>query len=213
MVECRVCKSRLPPVEFYRSSGKRCRKCTVEQTNKWREANRETVNRRSRERSRARRTNRRCRVCNEVLPVENFLSRGFTCGLCRQAKEQIEVQRKMAIQERRPRPPSDKNDKRNEYARQRSASIKRETIDRYGGECACCGEKELVFLAIDHIYGGGRKDRLEKNWKTGAMFYGALRRAGYPDAYQVLCFNCNWAKSHGGCPHGNAAGQPKALPA
>jgi hypothetical protein len=23
----------------------------------------------------------------------------------------------------------------------------------------------------------------------------------YPAGYQVLCFNCNWAKSHGGCPH------------
>jgi hypothetical protein len=26
---------------------------------------------------------------------------------------------------------------------------------------------------------------------------------GMPDDFQVLCHNCNYAKSHGGCPHGN----------
>ena len=75
-------------------------------------------------------------------------------------------------------------------------------IDAYGAQCACCGERERRFLCIDHVYGGGNEDRRQnKTW-----IYVRLKREGYPPDYQLLCHNCNWAKSHGGCPHDNPAG-------
>jgi hypothetical protein len=77
---------------------------------------------------------------------------------------------------------------------------KLEAFRRYGGaRCACCGEDRVEFLAIDHIHGDGNRHRRE--CKIGKM-YAWLKRNGYPPGFQVLCFNCNQAKSAGGeCPH------------
>jgi len=72
----------------------------------------------------------------------------------------------------------------------------------YGGnppKCACCGETELVFLSIDHINGGGSKHRRKVG--SGYLLYYWLINNNYPEGFQILCRNCNWAKSHGGCPH------------
>jgi hypothetical protein len=73
-------------------------------------------------------------------------------------------------------------------------------LDAYGRECACCGDSTEVFLAIDHIDGGGNRHRKEIGG-SGSHFYIWLARNDYPPGFQTLCHNCNWAKSRGGCPH------------
>lgn len=66
-------------------------------------------------------------------------------------------------------------------------------------ECNCCGEKEYKFLSIDHIWGGGNQHRKQLGSK---YIYSWLIQNDYPEGYQVLCHNCNMAKSfYGGCPH------------
>ncbi len=65
-------------------------------------------------------------------------------------------------------------------------------------KCACCGEKEIAFLAIDHINGGGNKHVKSIKGK----FYNWLKKNNYPKGFQVLCHNCNMAKGfYGKCPH------------
>ena len=68
-------------------------------------------------------------------------------------------------------------------------------------ECTCCGEKEMKFLCIDHINNDGALHR--KNYgRVGHRIYTWLKNKGYPEGYQVLCFNCNNAKAlYGECPH------------
>jgi hypothetical protein len=67
--------------------------------------------------------------------------------------------------------------------------------------CACCGEGEIVFLVLDHIDGGGNAERRA----MGRNLFSTLRRRGFPPGYQVLCFNCNAAKTYQGiCPHEQA---------
>jgi len=101
----------------------------------------------------------------------------------------------------------------NKSHRKIRVEIKRETIEAYGGKCNCCGITEEAFLTIDHIDGRG-KDHQKKviSKKTGigvyrlsgTMLYKWLKKHGWPkDNYQLLCMNCNFAKSHnpGGCPH------------
>ena len=67
--------------------------------------------------------------------------------------------------------------------------------------CRCCGEDEfLIFLTIDHIE--NRKNATHKKNLAGQNMYRYLRKNGYPSGYQVLCVNCNSAKSDSGvCPH------------
>lgn len=74
-------------------------------------------------------------------------------------------------------------------------------IGHYGGVCACCGERELAFLTIDHIDGGGTKHRQEVG--GGSKFYRWLITNEFPSGYQVLCANCNTGRlTNGGvCPH------------
>jgi len=68
--------------------------------------------------------------------------------------------------------------------------------------CACCGEPRLQFLTIDHIAGNGGQERKAGGHRGGVAQYRALRRAGFPGGYRVLCWNCNCAIAiYGVCPH------------
>jgi len=84
------------------------------------------------------------------------------------------------------------------------AELKAEVLSHYSKGtmiCACCGETEPRFLSLDHIHGGGNKHRREVNAR-GIGLYRLLRKQGYPDGFQVLCMNCNFAKSaYSTCPH------------
>jgi hypothetical protein len=69
-------------------------------------------------------------------------------------------------------------------------------------KCACCGETEIAFLTIDHINGGGRRHVAKKGVGGGIGLYRWLIRNNFPDGFQVLCMNCNFARRRGRlCPH------------
>lgn len=59
--------------------------------------------------------------------------------------------------------------------------------------CNNCGEREFDALCLDHIYGGGGKERKELN-SNSTHFWTWLERNNYPAGYQVLCANCNQRK-------------------
>lgn len=96
----------------------------------------------------------------------------------------------------------------NKKGRESALRFKMIIIKKYGEKCLCCGIKEQEFLAVDHINGNGNKHRKENNIKGGRHFYDWLRRNNYPPGFQILCHNCNFAKSHYsyGCPHKNKEG-------
>ena len=81
----------------------------------------------------------------------------------------------------------------------RRIRLRLEAIKKYGGMCNCCGEAEVKFLSIDHINGGGNQHRkVLKTRSIGEWLYSN----NYPGGFQVLCFNCNMAKSiYKKCPH------------
>jgi len=85
---------------------------------------------------------------------------------------------------------------KNKKRRQR---LKIEAIEHYGAKCQCCGEKQFEFLCIDHINGGGNQHRKTMGTKSiGEWLYSN----NYPKGFQVLCHNCNMAKSiYQHCPH------------
>lgn len=81
--------------------------------------------------------------------------------------------------------------------------LRKDVLDAYGHMCQCCFEDRHEFLAIDHINGGGNKHRRELHPNASAQtFYTWLRKNEYPSGFQILCHNCNSAKSYyGKCPH------------
>ena len=126
-----------------------------------------------------------CAVCGQAGP---FFKGGTTCIPCTYAKARVHAQtnqEKVRARNRR-------------YSARKRKNLRLEVINAYGGKCACCGETNLVFLALDHVEGGGSQHRRRL---PGYQVYRQVRRDGFPPGFQVLCHNCNWAKYRGGCPH------------
>lgn len=81
--------------------------------------------------------------------------------------------------------------------------IRREVLELIGnGRCAKCGFEDWRALHLDHINGGGNRDRVRGLpmavglglWKFRALILSDLAVARAK--YQVLCANCNWIKRH-----------------
>ena len=89
--------------------------------------------------------------------------------------------------------------------------LRKEVVTAYGGQCACCGEQRIEFLAIDHVHNNGAADRKENG--RGGTIHLRLKRMGYPkDDYQLLCHNCNMAKAfYGTCPHVTERGKHESI--
>ena len=75
---------------------------------------------------------------------------------------------------------------------------RKKCIEYYGSKCACCGEDRYEFLAIDHINGGGRKQKQEGVTKITRW----LVANNFPEGFRILCHNCNTSLgAYGYCPH------------
>lgn len=94
---------------------------------------------------------------------------------------------------------------REEYRKRRAEqyrALREKLFEGYGGKCACCGESRYEFLALDHIKGGGRKERRKLSTQQIAL---RAVREGFPKQYRILCHNCNQAIGwYGYCPHQEA---------
>lgn len=89
------------------------------------------------------------------------------------------------------------------YSRKHNQKCRNIVITHYGGDppkCACCGESHYEFLTIDHVNGGGDKDRKARG--SGSNVYHSLIKDGFPPGLRVLCYNCHLALGFSGyCPH------------
>ena len=65
-------------------------------------------------------------------------------------------------------------------------------ISRMGGECVRCGFSNWRALQVDHINGGGTKDRT----RTASPLVYLKQIMGNKADYQLLCANCNWIKKY-----------------
>lgn len=74
-------------------------------------------------------------------------------------------------------------------------------IERLGGKCIKCGFTDIRALQIDHINGGGNKERKVKGKSLyRELFY--LSNEELYSKYQCLCANCQWIKRHENFEHG-----------
>ena len=111
---------------------------------------------------------------------------------------------------------NDKNkEERNKNCRKRlrlkRKELREKIIFHYAGnppKCACEGcyyhinDCPIDFLTIDHVHGGGGKDK--KIFNAQISLYSWIIKNNFPSDFQVLCMNCNFAKGKlGYCPHNN----------
>ena len=81
-----------------------------------------------------------------------------------------------------------------EYNKKYRQENKELVYNHYGNgviECACCREKEIDFLSLDHIYNNGAKHR-KKVGKTISFKW--IMKNNFPPIFQLLCMNCNFSK-------------------
>ena len=80
--------------------------------------------------------------------------------------------------------------------------LRSKIIKRLDGACKCCGENEPLFIQIDHIKGGGRRER--KKFIDSSKYYEyLLTRPDLKKKYQLLCANCNAGRYYNGGAHEN----------
>lgn len=94
-----------------------------------------------------------------------------------------------------------------EKCKKRRFELKKEVMSNYGGKCSCCGEDNVYFLTIDHIFNDGKEHR---KIVDATKFYDWLKKNNFPkDRFQILCFNCNMGKQFNGgiCPHKTMNGE------
>lgn len=91
-------------------------------------------------------------------------------------------------------------EKAREGSRTQHRKIRDAFIAAYGGKCKCCGERESVFLTLEHVGGGGGRHRKKFGGNYGVLR--ELKKRGWPQkGFALLCHNCNHGERVGGCPH------------
>lgn len=139
-----------------------------------------------------------CKECNKIYHREYY----------RKNKEKLNEKEKLRLKKRRSNVDFVMSER--QRGREYWANLRHEAIMAYGGyKCACCEEKEPLFLSIDHIENNGADHRRELGIKNGngkggnTVLYIWLKRNNYPVGFQILCMNCNMGKSRnkGICPH------------
>ena len=96
-------------------------------------------------------------------------------------------------------------DKYNESSRKYNQRLRDECFAGYGNRCACepCGETNVGFLTLDHVNRNGAEEKRTLGHSSNLQTYRLAIELGFPDDYQLLCFNCNCGRerSDGICPH------------
>lgn len=75
-----------------------------------------------------------------------------------------------------------------------ASKAKEAVYKAYGDKCNHCGETNRKFLCIDHVNGGGNKEKKELGG-VGIKLYKHIASLNFPADYQILCYNCNIKKS------------------
>ena len=77
------------------------------------------------------------------------------------------------------------------YAARKRAEMRGAIFALLGSECVRCGFSDKRALCVDHINGGGHKERQASTSTTA--YYRRVLEVGAAD-YQILCANCNQIK-------------------
>jgi len=158
---------------------------------KYRQKHRKKILKQMREYGRKKRNSlTHCIICNGILsegPREFIKFCSSECKDINGQRWRKKYYKKRMLEE-------DFRKKKRTLNKQYNKQLRKQVLIHYGGsplKCACCDEDHVEFLSIDHIAGGGAKHR---KIIGSSRIYRWLKRNGYPEGFQVLCYNCNHVK-------------------
>ncbi len=77
-------------------------------------------------------------------------------------------------------------------SRQYHHKMKIKLLNFLGGKCVRCGFSDFRALQIDHVNGGGVKERKSITKMFSKYIFEKIQQGN--KEYQLLCANCNWIK-------------------
>lgn len=83
---------------------------------------------------------------------------------------------------------------RKKYIREYLRKARNAVIEALGAKCVRCGFNDKRALQIDHINGGGSKERKERKFAKEFNKHVLESFLRNENKYQLLCANCNWIK-------------------
>ena len=84
----------------------------------------------------------------------------------------------------------------NKYARDYDRNLRKMAIESLGGKCIRCDFSDIRALQIDHINGGGSKERKDRDFIGNFHKHVINSFIKKDNIYQLLCANCNWIKRY-----------------
>lgn len=81
--------------------------------------------------------------------------------------------------------------RRTERFTEEHAKLKQKIFKMFKNKCNMCGEKDPLVLQVDHVNGGGSKQRKKMN-----ALYRYKHVLQNVEQYQLLCANCNTRKKY-----------------
>ena len=90
--------------------------------------------------------------------------------------------------------PAWKHGNSREYQREYLRKVRMSVLEALSKVCARCGFDDIRALQIDHINGGGSKERKERGFGKNFHKHVLSSFIKGENRYQLLCANCNWIK-------------------
>lgn len=88
------------------------------------------------------------------------------------------------------------------YKRSKYREYKKSIFNKLNNKCSCCSIDDDKLLSIDHINGGGSKEKSIHRGFKYIKYLDNLSLNSLKDKYQLLCYNCNYCKGFWGtCYH------------
>jgi hypothetical protein len=146
---------------------------------------------------------KQCSKCKEVLPITLFGKETRSkdglrsnCVMCRKLYRQTHYRNNPEIE----REHSQRfRESHREYYDHYRQNKRLKALKHISSELKCvrCGITDVRVLQIDHINGGGSKERRNRRNRSGTLHYNVILKLTEDEArakYQILCANCNWIK-------------------
>ena len=85
-----------------------------------------------------------------------------------------------------------RSEQRRKLVKERNDKIRAAILATLGGKCCKCGISDARVLQVDHVFGGGTRERKQGHDSNPNHILKKII-SGSPN-YQCLCANCNWIK-------------------